>query len=190
MKVLVTAAAALLFTAAIAQAEPVTSPFNFSVLGGWSSHPGLTLGSARPDLDNGFNVGARAGVDVGAMLPGLGLDVDYFYNQSDYQGSASGAKLGSSSYMADITYHVPLAGAWSGYGGAGLGAVTDNLSGNLHGASTVFGWQALGGVEYQFTPSMGMFAEYRYQNAHDANIGGNAVGNISNNLSLGVKFRF
>jgi opacity protein-like surface antigen len=190
MKLHLTAAAALLIFATAAEAQPVTGPYSFSVLGGWTSHPGLTLGTARPNLDEGFNVGARVGTDLGAMLPGLGLDADYFYNQSNYQGSASGAKLGSSSYMADITYHVPLAGAWSGYGGAGLGGVTDNLSGNLHGASTVFGWQALGGVEYQFTPSMGMFAEYRYQNAHDANIGGNAVGNTSNNLSMGVKFRF
>jgi hypothetical protein len=36
---------------------------------------------------------------------------------------------------------------------------------------------------------MAMFAEYRYQNAHDANIAGGPVGNTSNNLSLGVKFK-
>jgi opacity protein-like surface antigen len=191
MKLFLTTAAALILSAAVAQAQTAQSPFSVSVLGGWSSHPGLTLGNARPNLDDGFNVGARLGYDLRALpWPGFSVDADYFYNESDYQGAASGAKLGSSSYMADLTYHFPLGASWSGYGGAGLGAVTDNLSGNLHGASTVFGWQALGGMEYQFTPSMAMFAEYRYQNAHDANITGGPVGNTSNNLSVGVKFRF
>ena len=91
--------------------------------------------------------------------------------------------------MADITYHMPLNPDWNVYGGAGLGVVHYNLNGALHGSSTVFGWQALGGVEYQYSPDMAMFAEYRYQNAHDANIAGGPVGNTSNNLSLGVKFK-
>ena len=34
-----------------------------------------------------------------------------------------------------------------------------------------------------------MFAEYRYQNAHDVNAGGlTRIGNTSNNLSMGVKW--
>jgi hypothetical protein len=34
-----------------------------------------------------------------------------------------------------------------------------------------------------------MFAEYRYQNAHNANVDSiRNVGNTSNNLSVGVKF--
>ncbi len=36
---------------------------------------------------------------------------------------------------------------------------------------------------------MSLFTEYRYQNAHDANIGGlRGIGNTSNNASVGVKF--
>ena len=58
-----------------------------------------------------------------------------------------------------------------------------------HGGSTVLGWQALGGVEYRASEQASLFAEYRYQNAHNVNAGGlTQVGNTSNNLSFGVKW--
>ena len=64
----------------------------------------------------------------------------------------------------------------------------DNGAGN-HGGSTVLGWQALGGVEYRASDQASIFAEYRYQNAHDVNAGGlTQVGNTGNSLSFGVKW--
>ena len=184
------AAAALLISGAAASAQTTDGRLNFSVLGGWASHPGLTLGASRPDGGDGFNAGARVSYDMGGMLPmsGFSVDADYFYNRADY-ASGSPGRLDSSSFMANLTYHAPLNETWNVYGGAGLGAVNDSLGGSLKGSSTVFGWQALGGLEYQYSPGMAMFAEYRYQNAHDANIGGARVGNTSNNLSLGVRFK-
>jgi opacity protein-like surface antigen len=182
------AAAAILLSGAAASAQTTDSRINLSILGGWASHPGLTLGASRPDGGDGFNAGARLSYDMGGMLPlsGFSLDADYFFNRADY-GTNSAARLDSSSFMGDLTYHAPLNASWNLYGGGGLGAVRDELRNT--GSSTVFGWQALGGVEYQATPSMAMFAEYRYQNAHDANIGGGPVGNTSDNVSLGVKFK-
>lgn len=137
-------------------------------------------------MDNGYNAGARIGTDLG-MLPGFSVDADYFYNQASFQNT--GAKLNSSSFMGDLTYHIPLDWPVSFYGGAGAGLVNDDLSGSLHGGSAVFGWQALGGAEYRLNDMATMFAEYRYQNTHDANLGATTgVGNTSNNVSLGVKF--
>jgi opacity protein-like surface antigen len=47
----------------------------------------------------------------------------------------------------------------------------------------------LGGLEYPVSPDMTLFTEYRYQNAHDANIGVlQGVGNTSNSISVGMKF--
>jgi opacity protein-like surface antigen len=67
--------------------------------------------------------------------------------------------------------------------------VNDSLGGALVGSSTVLGWQALGGVEFPMNERSTLFAEYRYQNAHDANAGLiHGVGNTSNNLSVGIKF--
>ena len=188
MKKYLFAAAALLLSGAAASAQTTDSRVNISILGGWASHPGLTLGATRPDGGDGFNAGARLSYDMGGMLPlsGFSLDADYFFNRADYN-AGSAARLDSSSFMADLTYHAPINDRWNLYGGGGLGAVRDELRNS--GSSTVFGWQALGGVEYQYSPTTAMFAEYRYQNAHDANIGGAAVGNTSNNLSMGLKFK-
>lgn len=184
--------AATLSALACTAAQAQDSNLSVSVLGGWSSHPGVMLNGTKTDMKDGYNGGARVATKLdGAGLPGFSADVDYFYNQSGYQG-ASGGSMHSSSVMGDLTYHMPVgATAWSVYGGAGLGLVHDNLGGNLHGSSDVLGWQGLGGAEYAFSPTTSMFAEYRYQNAHDANIGAvKNVGNTSNNVSVGMKFGF
>jgi opacity protein-like surface antigen len=92
--------------------------------------------------------------------------------------------------MGNALYHFNFQQSPFGvYGGAGVGAVrtgVDTPAGS--GDSTVLGWQAIGGVDYQFNPNTSLFSEYRYLNAHDANVGPfTNVGNTSNNLSFGVK---
>lgn len=67
--------------------------------------------------------------------------------------------------------------------------MNDRVGGTVSDSATVFGWQALGGLEYPVSQDMTLFTEYRYQNAHDANIGAlTGVGNTSNNISVGMKF--
>jgi opacity protein-like surface antigen len=183
MKKYLTAMAVLLLTAGAAQADMFDDPF-VSVLGGWTTHPHLTLGAASPSVSDSYNVGARIGADI--PIPGFTVDADYFYNRGGY---ASGGSLNSQSVMGDLIYHLPLDFPLHLYGGAGLGMVNDSLGGTLQGSSTVLGWQALGGAEFPMSPTTSLFAEYRYQNAHDANAGAIAgVGNTSNNVSVGVKF--
>jgi opacity protein-like surface antigen len=179
------AAAALLCGAGAANADILNAPY-VSVLGGWTSQPALALGAGRYGVDDGFNVGARAGTWL-ESLPGFTLDVDYFHNEADYIGT--NVSHGSNSYMADLMYHLPTDSPWGVYGGAGLGAISTNLSGGESGSSTVLGWQLIGGAEYKLNDMTSMFAEYRYQNAHDVNVDTiSRVGNTSNNLSVGVKF--
>ena len=192
MKTYIVAFAAILLCAAAAQAQIDNNRYHASVLGGWSGHPGLDLGTARPGVDDSFNLGARAGVNLNGIVPwnGFSLDADYFYNRGDFQG-ASNAILNSHSFMGNLVYHAPIGERWGLYGGAGLGAVHTNLSGDAHGGSTVFGWQALGGLDYAMTDNTSLFAEYRYQNAHNANIPSvGQVGNTSNSFSMGVKVSF
>jgi opacity protein-like surface antigen len=185
MKKSLTVLSVLLFSAGAANADMLGNSY-VSLLGGWSSHPDLSFGAGHAAVDDGYNAGARIGTSLDA-LPGFTLDADYFFNRGDFPGHA--AHLNSSSLMADLIYHLPTAMPLSFYGGAGVGVVNDNLSGSLHGGSAVMGWQALGGAEFPLSPSTALFAEYRYQNAHDANIGAIPhVGNTSNNVSLGVKF--
>ena len=102
------------------------------------------------------------------------------------------ARRDSLSYMGNLIYHVPTGWPIGIYGGAGIGAVTSEIyANNTHDSSTVLGWQAIGGIDYAISPDTKMFAEYRYQNAHDANLaipGVTRVGDTTNNLSVGVKF--
>jgi opacity protein-like surface antigen len=191
-KFLATTLTAIVLGAGAAQAQDRNdqdSNLSFSVLGGWTSHPGLLLGGTKTSLEDGYNLGARLGAGLDGMgLPGFSLDADYFYNRANYDGS-SHAHLASSSFMGDLIYTIPTNSPLRFYGGAGIGAVQDNLDGGLHGSSTVLGWQAIGGTEYALSPNTSLFAEYRYQNAHDANIGAiRNVGNTTNNVSVGVKF--
>ena len=162
-----------------------------SVLGGPTFAPGLNVSGTKNPMDTGFNVGARVGTTLDNWnLPNFSVEADGLFNQSTYSNT-SNARLQSSSYMANLIYHMPTDSPFSLYGGAGLGAVNTNIDNGVgnHGGSTVLGWQALGGVEYRASEWASLFAEYRYQDAHDVNAGGLAqVGNKSNNLSFGVKW--
>ncbi len=162
-----------------------------SVLGGPTFAPSLNVNGAKNTMDTGFNVGARAGATLDAWnLPNFSVEADGLFSQSTYSGTAN-ARLQSSSYMGNLIYHLPTDTPFQIYGGAGLGAINTNIDNGVgnQGGSTVLGWQALGGVEYRTSEWTSLFAEYRYQNAHDVNAGGLAqVGNTSNNLSFGVKW--
>jgi opacity protein-like surface antigen len=163
-----------------------------SVLGGPTFAPDLSVNGTTHGMDTGFNVGVRYGYYFNNWgLPNVSLEADGLFGQSAYS-HMSNAWLQSSSYMANAIYHLPTNSAFELYGGAGLGAVNTNINIGAahHGGSTVLGWQALGGVEYRASDQASIFAEYRYQSAHDVNAGGlTQVGNASNNLSFGVKWR-
>jgi opacity protein-like surface antigen len=95
--------------------------------------------------------------------------------------------------MGDLIYHFDTGIPLGIYGGAGAGAVRTEVDDPISARnSTVFGWQALAGADYPVMPGVSIFAEYRYQNAHDANLKflGGPVGNTSNNASAGLKFEF
>lgn len=184
--VIVASAAALLLSLTAAQADTYVS-----VLGGPTFAPDLRVGAAKNPMDTGFNAGARIGTSLDRWdMPNLSVEADGLFNQSTYSGT-SNARLQSSSYMANLIYHLPTESAFSIYGGGGLGAVNTNIDNGIgnHGGSTVLGWQAIGGVEYRASEQASLFAEYRYQEAHNVNAGGlTQVGNRSNNLSFGVKW--
>jgi opacity protein-like surface antigen len=184
-RLLLAAAAAALFTTA-ADAQGWHAEF----FGGGTWTPHLSLGPSSVNTDTGFNAGGRLGYDLDDWfgMSGLSLDADLFYTQSHL--TATPARLSSLSMMGDLIYRVDLGLPVGVYGGGGVGAVRTMLnSPTVDDGSTVFGWQVLGGVDYQFTPNSTMFVEYRHLSAHDANIAPfTRVGDTSNNVSVGLKF--
>ena len=189
--VLFVAAAALSFgagTSAFAQ-DPANNIY-ISVLGGPTFDPDLAFNGTKVPMDTGFNAGGRVGYRLDDMLPmsGFAIELDAFYNQNHYTGTS--ARLASGSLMGNLVYHLDTGTPFGIYGGGGVGAVQTSFNGHgFDGSSTVLGWQALGGVDYQLTKDMSLFTEYRYQQAHAVNLGfANHVGNTSNNVSVGLKF--
>jgi opacity protein-like surface antigen len=184
-------AAALLLATGAAQADSThTDNMYASILGGASFDPSLMAGGSLHDMDTGYNIGARFGygLDNYLPMPGWSAEADVFYNASGFKPGGI-SHLASTSVMGDLIYHFNTGLPVDIYGGAGLGAVNDRVGGVIHDSSTVLGWQALGGLEYPVSQDMSLFTEYRYQNAHDANIDAlRGVGNTSNSISVGMKF--
>lgn len=179
-------AMALLLGTAAAQADSY-----ISVLGGPTFAPDLNVNGTKQGMDTGFNVGARYGYYLNDWnLPNLSVEADGLFSQSTYSNMNNG-RLQSSSYMGNLIYHMPTGSPFEIYGGAGLGAINTNIDNGAgaHGGGAVLGWQVLGGLEYRASSQASIFAEYRYQNAHDVNAGGlTQVGNTGNILSFGVKW--
>src|SRR5437868_6416574 len=100
--VIVACAAALLFgMTAAAQADTYVS-----VLGGPTFAPDLRVGATKNPMDTGFNAGARIGTTLDNWnLPNLSVEADGLFNQSTY-ANANNARLQSSSYMANLIYHM------------------------------------------------------------------------------------
>jgi opacity protein-like surface antigen len=185
MKKYLFAAAAVFLCAGAAQAQPLQQDDSMyaSILGGWTFDPALMAGGVRNDMHTGYNFGARVGYGLDNYLPmqGWSIEADTFWNSASYKNSAilPSANFASSSLMGDLIYHFDPGWPVRLYGGAGIGAVNDHVG----------GWQVLGGLEYPVSHDMSLFTEYRYQNAHDANVTGlSGIGNTSNNVSMGLKF--
>jgi opacity protein-like surface antigen len=190
--VFVASAVALLLGTSVLGVGAAQADSYISVLGGPTFDPALNVSGTKNNMDTGFNVGARYGYYLNDWnLPNVSLEADGLFSQSSYSNTTN-ARLQSSSYMGNAIYHLPTGTPFEIYGGGGIGLVNTNIDNGAgaHGGSGVLGWQALGGVEYRASDQASIFAEYRYQNAHDVNAGGlTQVGNTSNNLSFGVKWR-
>ena len=190
-KFVVASAAAMLLATGVAPNLAMADSY-VSILGGPTFAPGLNVNGTKLNMDTGFNAGARYGYYLNDWnLPNVSLEADGLFSQSKYSNLGD-ARIQSSSYMGNVIYHIPFRDTpFSIYGGAGIGAIQTNFdnAAGIHGGSTVLGWQALGGLEYRASEDASLFAEYRYQNAHDVNVGGlSNIGNTSNNLSVGVKW--
>ena len=143
---IVASAVTLLLGTAAAQADSYVS-----VLGGPTFAPDLNVNGSKNGMDTGFNVGVRYGyyLDDLINIPNLSVEADWLLTQSDYS-NVPNARLQSSSYMADLVYHLPLDGplhlsGFQLYGGAGLGAVNTNIDRTLNVNMLIFGliWSAL-----------------------------------------------
>lgn len=145
------------------------------LFGGATFHSDLELAGVDRDLDTGFNVGGSFGWWVG---PQFSVEMDFFYTDADYDLGTDDSSLESFSFMGNAIYHFSDIGSgFRPYVGAGLGGVQVHVSDGVLGglpftgdSEIVFGWQVLGGFAINIDNNIDFIAEYRYQDASDADL--------------------
>jgi OOP family OmpA-OmpF porin len=159
--------------------------FYFGGEGGWTSlgdkrdHIGPY--SVKERFDNGYNVGARAGFQMGPLR----LEEEYSYRNnglSSFGGFGTGLFKGdrrSHAIMTNVLYDFTFGWPVTPHIGAGIGAVdvvdsvslrgpvrvsrTTVLNGEiLHGSDWKLGYQGIAGIEYNINPNLALDLDYRY----------------------------
>ena len=139
-------------------AQSSFSPFYAGVNGGAAIPSGNFAG---PMFNTGFNLGGFAGYRFNENMR-ADLSIDYIRNAfSDLTSAHANQVAVLANAYYDIT-QVNMAGLVP-YVGAGLGWV--HASWSISGASlsqNAFGWQLATGVNYNFSPNMGLGLGYRF----------------------------
>ncbi len=178
------------------------------------------LGPIESDMDDGFSVGAAAGLETNLMrylTPseqlGARVEVEYSYRENDVESHRlGGARLTPSTgdvnahmvmtnLLVDFNKQSPL----SFYAGGGLGVGFVNTN-EFSGAGvnvfddddTTFAYQAIAGAEYKIDNRWSVFGEYRYVGMTDPEVTlFPAAGGVTRELDLeshnvggGVRLRF
>jgi len=143
--------------------------------GGWSMLDDATsrIGGfrARQRFDDGFNVGARAGYELGPWR----FEEEFSYRQNgvtNFGGVATRGDRNTYAIMTNAIYDFTF-GSWPGVSphiGGGIGAVIVRDSFGTrgpgfaitHSSDTEFGYQGIAGVRYNINPSLAFDLDYRY----------------------------
>jgi OmpA-OmpF porin, OOP family len=178
-----TASACLALTSIMTASSAKAQTFYLGGEAGWSSLadqrdkvPGLT--PAKSKFDSGYSLGARAGYELGPWR----FEEEYIYHNNGLNSlstavaSAPGVSGSRESHalMTNVLYDINPAlfnMSWPvvPHIGAGIGAVDVIDRARATGVGQVFndnawafGYQAIAGLRYNFTPNLALDLDYRY----------------------------
>jgi len=179
-------ALATMLGVAEAQAQWLVGPtgpavWYFGAEGGWTNLEDQTARAGgfavKQTFDDGFNVGARGGIEMGAWR----FEEEYNYRQNGYDrigGFPVSGNRTAHAIMTNAIYDFGLGGfVFTPHIGAGIGALIqrDGAStkgnvaypfgyrGNLtSGTDTQFAYQAIAGIRYNINPALAFDLDYRY----------------------------
>ena len=162
---------------------------------------GRKVGRVDLDYDTGYTLGLAAGW---AATPNVGLEFEYAYRRSDFDGSARvdgdrgniDGTAKANSLMVNAIYNFNGMGADAAvtpYLGAGVGAVQLDYEGDK--STWDFGYQVLAGVGYAVAPQWTLYGEGRWFATGDAKVwpGDGLATNLSFgtfDLLIGTKYQF
>ena len=123
----------------------------------------------RETWSGGYNLGIRGGYAWGPWR----VEDEFRYQSNDarkFSGAAATGSAAAYAVMTNILYDLPLHWPVTPHIGAGIGAVelSESVktagfsSGVVTGDDLTFGYQAIGGVGYAFSPALRLDLDYRY----------------------------
>jgi opacity protein-like surface antigen len=147
--------------------------------GGWTGLEGTKTSIAgvpiNQSFDGGFNVGARAGYQMGPWR----FEGEYSHRENGSNLTRFGTRLNGTldtdSFMANAIYDFNVGWLVTPHIGMGIGAT--ELNGNLNGpaigyrsktSDAVFSYQAIAGARYMINPTLAFDLDYRYRGSADA----------------------
>lgn len=179
--------------AAVSFAGAASAQTYVEITGAAVKQPDLSWGSGFA-MDYEMDTGSAWSLAVGRFIrPNIALEAEVTRTKSEYACCAPNS-LEATAYMANAFYRFTPERRIRPYVGLGVGMIDVEYDAAADASDTVFGWQAMAGVETPFTNSLSGFAEYRYQSAadlEDSSYGGGLTWEYeSHNLGLGLRYTF
>ncbi len=189
MKKVLLAAAAMVALPAMAQAQDVQSPgVYFGVEGGLNWMFNTTILNQQVSPPTGWALGGKVGYD----FIGPRVEVEGLYrqnnNSNNFGNRAITGQISQVTAMANLLYDFNAFGAFVPYIGAGAGVGFIDSDFNL--GSTVFAYQGILGVGYNFSPNLRFNLEGRYIGTTSPGVAGTTWqnNNIAALASVQIKF--
>ena len=189
MKKVLLAAAAVVALPAMAQAQDVQTPgVYFGVEGGLNWMFNTTILNQQVSPPTGWALGGKFGYD----FIGPRVEVEGLYRQNNngnfFGNRAITGQISQVTAMANLLYDFNAFGAFVPYIGAGAGVGFIDSDFNL--GSTVFAYQGILGVGYNFSPNLRFNLEGRYIGTTNPSVAGTTWqnNNIAALASVQVKF--
>src|SRR5713226_1998632 len=189
MKKVLLAAAAVIALPAIAEAQDVQTPgVYFGVEGGLNWLFGTSILGQYNSPYTGWAIGGKLGYD----FIGPRIEVEGLYRQNNtgvsYPGLAINGQIQQASVMGNLLYDFNATGTWVPYigAGAGVGFVDANFPVN----STVFAFQGILGIGYNWSPNLRFNLDGRYFGTTNPQVNGSAWSNNNITLLASVQLKF
>lgn len=186
LKIIVTAAAILLPSAALAEDW---GKFYAEVYGGAAIGTDSTYSGTSYEMDATWAAGAAFGVDMGNGFS-LGLDV---MKTGDANYSGYDSSLSTLSVMAEGEYALALNDTFAVYGSLGLGAINVAFTdGGSNDDAWGAGYSAAVGVRANVTENMALFGELKHQDTFSPVelFGNDEVSAPTNTALVGLRLSF
>ena len=189
MKKVLIAVAAIAALPATAQAQDVQAPgVYFGVEGGLNWMFNTTILGQNVSPQTGWALGGKIGYD----FIGPRVEVEGLYRENTngnfFGNRAITGRISQTSIMANFLYDFNATGAFVPYigAGAGVGLVDSDFQMN----STVFAYQGIVGIGYNFSPNLRFNLEGRYFGTTNPTVAGTYWNNNNITALAGVQIKF